>query len=62
MTHHEVATDGGPTATLRVKGKDLTALMDIIAARRPAVPGDAAGAARAGRAREVRRARRASRW
>lgn len=29
MTHHEISTDG-PTATLRVKGKDLTALMDIV--------------------------------
>lgn len=29
MTHHEIATDG-PVATLRVKGKDLTAVMDII--------------------------------
>lgn len=27
MTHHEIQTDG-PTATLRVKGKDLTAVMD----------------------------------
>ena len=30
MTHHEVRSDGGPTATLVVKGKDLTALMDVI--------------------------------
>ena len=30
MTHHEIATDG-PEATLRVKGKDLTAVMDIFA-------------------------------
>ncbi len=29
MTHHEISTDG-PVATLRVKGKDLTALMDIV--------------------------------
>ena len=29
MTHHEIQTDG-PTSTLRVKGKDLTALMDYI--------------------------------
>ena len=29
MTHHEVQTSG-QTATLRIKGKDLTALMDII--------------------------------
>ena len=29
MTHHEIQTDG-PTATLRVKGKDLTAVMDVI--------------------------------
>lgn len=29
MTHHELTTDG-PTATLRVKGKDLTAVMDIV--------------------------------
>lgn len=28
MTHHEIATDG-PTSTLRIKGKDLTAVMDI---------------------------------
>ena len=43
--------DRAPTAarpsTLIVKGKDLTALMDVIDARRAAVPGDAAGAARA---------------
>nr|MBA2298228.1 hypothetical protein [Actinomycetota bacterium] len=30
MTHHEVRSDAGPTATLVVKGKDLTALMDIV--------------------------------
>jgi hypothetical protein len=30
MTHHEVRSDGGPTPTMVVKGKDLTALMDII--------------------------------
>ena len=30
MTHHEVRSDGGPTSTLVVKGKDLTALMDVI--------------------------------
>lgn len=30
MTHHEISTDG-PEATLRVKGKDLTAVMDIFA-------------------------------
>jgi hypothetical protein len=30
MTHHELSSDGGPTSTLTVKGKDLTALMDII--------------------------------
>src|SRR5262249_39002871 len=30
MTHHELRSDGGPTSTLTVKGKDLTALMDII--------------------------------
>jgi hypothetical protein len=29
MTHHEIQTDG-PGATLRVKGKDLTAVMDVI--------------------------------
>jgi hypothetical protein len=29
MTHHELQTDG-PAATLRVKGKDLTAAMDVI--------------------------------
>lgn len=29
MTHHEIAP-GGPTSTMRVKGKDLTALMDIV--------------------------------
>jgi hypothetical protein len=29
MTHHEIQTDG-PSATLRVKGKDLTAVMDVI--------------------------------
>lgn len=28
MTHHELQT-GGPTASLRVKGKDLTAVMDV---------------------------------
>src|SRR5215210_9188767 len=30
MTHHEVRSDGGPTSTMVVKGKDLTALMDIV--------------------------------
>jgi hypothetical protein len=30
MTHHELRSDGGPTSTLTVKGKDLTALMDVI--------------------------------
>jgi hypothetical protein len=30
MTHHELRTDGSPTSTLVIKGKDLTALMDII--------------------------------
>jgi hypothetical protein len=30
MTHHEVRSDTGPSSTLSVKGKDLTALMDII--------------------------------
>jgi hypothetical protein len=29
MTHHEIQTDG-PTSTLRVKGKDLTVVMDYI--------------------------------
>jgi hypothetical protein len=29
-THHEVTSDGGPVATLSVKGKDLTAVMDIV--------------------------------
>ena len=29
MTHHEVTT-GGPTAQLKVTGKDLTALMDLV--------------------------------
>src|SRR6266542_2139645 len=30
MTDHEIRADGGPTSTLVVKGKDLTALMDVI--------------------------------
>lgn len=30
MTHHEVRSDTGPTASLTVKGKDLTALMDVV--------------------------------
>jgi hypothetical protein len=30
MTHHEVRSSGGPTATLAVKGKDLSALMDVV--------------------------------
>jgi hypothetical protein len=29
MTHHEISTNG-PDATLRIKGKDLTAVMDVI--------------------------------
>ena len=29
MTHHEIQTDG-PSSTLRVKGKDLTVVMDYI--------------------------------
>jgi hypothetical protein len=30
MTHHEVRSDAGPTSTMVVKGKDTTALMDIV--------------------------------
>ena len=30
MTHHEVRSDGGPTSTLVVKGKDLSTVMDLI--------------------------------
>jgi hypothetical protein len=30
MTNHELRSDTGPTSTLTVKGKDLTALMDVI--------------------------------
>jgi hypothetical protein len=30
MTHHELRSETGPTSTLTVKGKDLTALMDVI--------------------------------
>jgi len=30
MTHHQIRSDTGPTATLTIKGKDLTALMDVI--------------------------------
>jgi hypothetical protein len=30
MTHHEVRSDAGPTSTLVVKGKDLSALMDVV--------------------------------
>ena len=30
VTHHEYRSEAGPTSTLTVKGKDLTALMDII--------------------------------
>lgn len=30
MTHQEVSSDGGPTSTLTVRGKDLTAVMDIV--------------------------------
>lgn len=30
MTNHELRSDGGPASTLSVKGKDLTALMDVI--------------------------------
>lgn len=30
MTHHEVRSEGGPTSTLVVKGKDLSAIMDVI--------------------------------
>src|SRR5688572_17258216 len=30
MTHHEVRSDGGPSSTMVVKGKDTTALMDIV--------------------------------
>lgn len=30
MTHHEVTSDGGPTSTLSVRGKDLTAVMDLV--------------------------------
>ncbi len=30
MTNHEIRSDGGPKSTLVVKGKDLTAIMDII--------------------------------
>ena len=30
MTHHELQSTGGPTSTLTIKGKDLTAVMDVI--------------------------------
>jgi len=30
VTHHELRSDGSPTATLVVKGKDLSAVMDLI--------------------------------
>jgi hypothetical protein len=30
MTHHELQTDTGPVSTLVVKGKDTTALMDVV--------------------------------
>jgi hypothetical protein len=30
MTHHELRSETGPTSTLSIKGKDLTALMDVI--------------------------------
>jgi hypothetical protein len=30
MTDHQVRSDAGPTATLTIRGKDLTALMDVI--------------------------------
>jgi hypothetical protein len=30
MTHHEVRSDGGPTSTMVMRGKDGTALMDIV--------------------------------
>jgi hypothetical protein len=30
MTHHELRAESGPTSTLLIKGKDLTALMDVI--------------------------------
>jgi hypothetical protein len=30
MTHHEFQSDGSPTSTLTIKGKDLTAAMDMI--------------------------------
>jgi len=31
MTHHDVRSEGGTTSTLTVKGKDLSAVMDIVA-------------------------------
>ncbi|MEA2196077.1 MAG: hypothetical protein QOJ25_128 [Solirubrobacteraceae bacterium] len=30
MTHHQFQSDGSPTSTLTIKGKDLTAAMDVI--------------------------------
>jgi hypothetical protein len=30
MTHHEVRSDAGPTSTMVMKGKDTTALMDVV--------------------------------
>jgi hypothetical protein len=30
VTHHELRSEAGPTSTLSVKGKDLTALMDVV--------------------------------
>jgi hypothetical protein len=30
VTHHELRSNAGPTSTLSVRGKDLTALMDVI--------------------------------
>jgi hypothetical protein len=30
MTHHEIRSDAGPTSTMVMKGKDTTALMDVV--------------------------------
>ena len=61
MTQRETQPGEGGVATLVVKGKDLTALMDIIQLDGLPYPGDAAGGARARRAREVRGASASSR-
>ena len=61
MTDHEFKTDGS-TSTLHVKGKDLTAVMDIVELDGIPYPAMPAAVRALAVARQVRGARRHHRW